>query len=59
MNKTVNQKAWFLVLPVLLLVAFSAVIPLIDSGELFGSRHLWQKSVFLGGLGMVPRDDVI
>ena len=27
MNKTVNQKAWFLVLPVLLLVAFSAVIP--------------------------------
>ncbi len=28
MNKTVNQKAWFLVLPVLLLVAFSAVLPL-------------------------------
>ncbi|EAU45006.1 MULTISPECIES: carbohydrate ABC transporter permease [Salipiger] len=28
MNKTVNQKAWFLVLPVLILVAFSAVIPL-------------------------------
>ncbi|NNU81697.1 sugar ABC transporter permease [Halovulum dunhuangense] len=28
MNKTVNQKAWFLVLPVLLLVAFSAVVPL-------------------------------
>lgn len=28
MNKTVNQRAWFLVLPVLLLVAFSAVIPL-------------------------------
>jgi len=27
-NKTVNQKAWFLVLPVLILVAFSAVIPL-------------------------------
>ena len=26
--KTVNQKAWFLVLPVLLLVGFSAVIPL-------------------------------
>ena len=26
--KTVNQKAWFLVLPVLILVAFSAVIPL-------------------------------
>ena len=28
MEKTVNQKAWYLVLPVLLLVAFSAVIPL-------------------------------
>tara|TARA_R110002020_G_scaffold428155_3_gene637619 strand:- start:7520 stop:8392 length:873 start_codon:yes stop_codon:yes gene_type:complete len=28
MNKTVNQKAWFLVLPVLVLVAFSAVIPI-------------------------------
>lgn len=28
MNKTDNQKAWFLVLPVLILVAFSAVIPL-------------------------------
>jgi glycerol transport system permease protein len=28
MNKTVDQKAWFLILPVLVLVAFSAVIPL-------------------------------
>ena len=28
MKKTVNQKAWFLVLPVLLLVGFSALIPL-------------------------------
>ena len=28
MNKTWNNKAWFLVLPVLVLVAFSAVIPL-------------------------------
>ncbi len=28
MDKQVNQKAWFLVLPVLFLVAFSAVIPL-------------------------------
>ena len=28
MDKTLNQKAWFLILPVLLLVAFSAVIPL-------------------------------
>lgn len=28
MDKTVNQKAWFLVIPMLILVAFSAVIPL-------------------------------
>ncbi|AOZ67992.1 ABC transporter permease [Rhodobacter xanthinilyticus] len=28
MDKTLNNKAWFLVLPVLLLVAFSAVVPL-------------------------------
>jgi glycerol transport system permease protein len=28
MDKPVNQKAWFMVLPVLLLVAFSAIIPL-------------------------------
>lgn len=28
MNKTQNHKAWFLVLPVFLLVAFSAIIPL-------------------------------
>ena len=28
MNKTVNQKAWFFVLPVVLLVAFNAIIPL-------------------------------
>lgn len=28
MNKTVNQKAWFFVTPVLILVAFNAIIPL-------------------------------
>src|SRR5919106_724332 len=28
MNKTTNQKAWFFVLPVLALVAFNAIIPL-------------------------------
>ena len=31
MDKTVNQKAWFLVLPVFLVVAFSAVLPLMRS----------------------------
>ena len=30
MDKTQNNKAWFLVLPVLVLVAISAVLPLID-----------------------------
>ena len=28
MNKPVNHKAWFLILPVLICVAFSAVLPL-------------------------------
>ena len=28
MNKSVNQKAWFLVLPVLVLVSFNAIVPL-------------------------------
>ncbi len=28
MNKTINQKAWFFVLPVIALVAFNAIIPL-------------------------------
>ena len=28
MNKPVNQKAWFLILPVLICVAFSAIVPL-------------------------------
>ncbi|HEU0199142.1 MAG TPA: sugar ABC transporter permease [Burkholderiaceae bacterium] len=28
MNKTLNQKAWFLVLPVFVVVAFSAIVPL-------------------------------
>ena len=28
MNKTVNQKAWLFVLPVVVLVAFNAIIPL-------------------------------
>ena len=28
MNKTINQKAWFFVIPVFILVAFNAVVPL-------------------------------
>ena len=46
--KTVNQKAWFFVLPVLLLVAFNALIPLMtvvnySVQETFGNNvFLWQ-----------------
>ena len=28
MDKTINQKAWFFVIPVFILVAFNAVVPL-------------------------------
>ena len=28
MNKTINQKAWYFVIPVFVLVAFNAAIPL-------------------------------
>ena len=28
MNKTLNQKAWYFVIPVFVLVAFNAVVPL-------------------------------
>ena len=47
MNKPVNQKAWFFVLPVLVLVAFNAIIPLMtvvnySLQETFGSNvFLW------------------
>ena len=33
MDKTVNQKAWFLVLPVFALVAFSAILPLMTVAQ--------------------------
>ena len=35
MNKTVNQKAWFFVAPVLILVAFNAIVPLMTVGYSF------------------------
>jgi glycerol transport system permease protein len=51
MEKTQNNKAWFLVLPVLVLVAFSAVIPLMtvvnySVNDTFGSNEF-----FWNGLG--------
>ena len=48
MDKTVNQKAWFLVLPVFLLVAFIGRHPADDGGQLFGAGHLRQQRVLLG-----------
>lgn len=50
MNKTVNQKAWFLVLPVLVLVAFNAIIPLMtvvnySVQETFGNNNFFWAGV--------------
>ncbi len=50
MNKTVNQKAWFLVLPVLLLVAFSAVIPLMTVVNYAVQDTFGQNEFFWAGL---------
>ena len=50
MNKTVNQKAWFLVLPVLLLVAFSAVIPLMTVVNYSVQDTFGNNQVFWAGL---------
>jgi glycerol transport system permease protein len=50
MNKTWNNKAWFMVLPVLLLVAFSAVIPLMtvvnySIQDTFGNNQFFWNGV--------------
>ena len=50
MNKTWNNKAWFMVLPVLLLVAFSAVIPLMtvvnySVQDTFGNNQFFWNGV--------------
>ena len=50
MNKTVNQKAWFLILPVLLLVAFSAVIPLMTVVNYSVQDTFGQNKFFWAGL---------
>ena len=49
-GKVTNQKAWFLVLPVLLLVAFNAVIPLMtvvnySVQETFGDNQFFFEGV--------------
>ena len=50
MNKTTNQKAWFFVLPVLLLVAFNAIIPLMtvvnySVQETFGANTFFWSGI--------------
>jgi len=50
MDKTVNQKAWLLVLPVLVLVAFSAVIPLMTVVNYSVQDTFGQNQFFWAGL---------
>ena len=50
MNKTANQKAWLLVLPVFVLVAFNAIIPLMtvvnySVQETFGNNLFFFEGV--------------
>jgi glycerol transport system permease protein len=50
MNKTVNQKAWFFVLPVFLMVAFNALIPLMtvvnfSVQESFGNNEFFWSGI--------------
>lgn len=51
MEKTVNQKAWFLVLPVLVLVAFSAVVPLMTVVNYSVQDSFGNNVFFWEGLG--------
>lgn len=51
MEKTVNHKAWFLVLPVLVLVAFSAVIPLMTVVNYAFQDTFGNNEFFWNGLG--------
>ncbi len=50
MDKTQNNKAWFLVLPVLVVVAFSAVIPLMTVVNYAVNDTFGNNSFFLAGL---------
>ena len=50
MEKTVNQKAWFLVLPVLVLVSFSAIIPLMTVVNYSVQDSFGQNQFFWAGL---------
>ena len=51
MNKTVNPKAWFLVLPVFAVVAFSAIIPLMTVVNYSVQDTFGNNQFFWNGLG--------
>jgi glycerol transport system permease protein len=51
MDKTQNNKAWFLVIPVLILVAFSAVIPLMTVVNYSVQDTFGNNEFFWNGLG--------
>jgi glycerol transport system permease protein len=51
MNKTWNNKAWFMVLPVLVLVAFSAVIPLMTVVNYSVQDTFGNNQFFWNGVG--------
>ena len=51
MNKTINQKAWFFVIPVFVLVAFNAIIPLMTVVNYAFQKLL--ETMFLCGKGLV------
>ncbi|GMB83442.1 sugar ABC transporter permease [Shinella zoogloeoides] len=51
MNKTWNNKAWFMVLPVLLLVAFSAIVPLMTVVNYSVQDTFGNNEFFWNGVG--------
>ncbi len=50
MDKTVNQKAWFFVLPVIILVAFNAIIPLMTVVNYSVQETFGNNDFFWSGL---------
>ncbi|KAB2868843.1 MAG: sugar ABC transporter permease, partial [Bauldia sp.] len=50
MKKTVNQKAWFFVLPVVALVAFNAIIPLMTVVNFSVQETVGDNVFFWAGL---------
>ena len=55
MDKPLNNRAWFLVLPVLAIVAFSRRHPADDGGQLLGPGHVREQPVLLERHRLVPR----